>query len=226
MLNLKSLVFQDRPRHKLLVNGKASLTTSELLSIILRTGSQKANALQLAQSILTQYDNNLNKLSLAEPEELMSLSGIGESKALSIIATLELSRRKLMSEREETKTISTSRDAYNILLPEFLDLPHEEFKILLLNRANKVTHIKDISKGGIAGTVVDRRLIFKHAIHCLSSGIILSHNHPSGNLKPSQEDIRITKEISDAGKTMGIKILDHLIITNQSYYSFSDEGHL
>jgi DNA repair protein RadC len=226
MHNIKSLVFQDRPRHKLLVNGKESLTTSELLSIILRTGTQKSNALQLAQVVLKQYNNSLNKLAVAEPDELMSLSGIGESKALSIISALELSRRKLLDQGESKKVINSSKDAYSILLPEYLDLQHEEFKILLLNRSNRVTHIKTISKGGVAGTVVDQRIIFKHAIQSLSSGIILSHNHPSGNLKPSMEDKRITKQLYNSGETMGIKILDHLIITNQSYFSFSDEGLL
>ena len=217
-------MFQDRPRHKLLVNGKESLTTSELLSIILRTGTQKSNALQLAQVVLKQYNNSLTKLAVAEPDELMSLSGIGESKALSIISALELSRRKLLDQGESKKVINSSKDAYSILLPEYLDLQHEEFKILLLNRSNRVTHIKTISKGGVAGTVVDQRIIFKHAIQSLSSGIILSHNHPSGNLQPSKEDIRITKQLSKSGETMGFKILDHLIITNQFYYSFADEG--
>ena len=197
---------------------------TDLLAILLRSGTNDMSVITLARHILSQYGNDLRQLAKANEQELMRIKGIGESKALTIIAAFELGKRKQLTECQQRNQVTSSRDTFNYLQPHFSDLTTEEFKVLLLNRNNRIIKLLTISKGGIAGTVVDSRVIFKHAIEHLCSSIILAHNHPSGNLKPSNEDKVITEKSVKAGNTMQIKVLDHLIFAGDSYYSFADEG--
>jgi DNA repair protein RadC len=216
----------DRPREKLMLKGRQALSDAELIAILIGSGSRELSAVQLAQQILQSTDNQLHTLGKMNVEELMKFKGIGEAKAISIIAALELGRRRRAEERPEKTQIRASKDAYDILQPLIADLPHEEFWILLLNRANKVTGKECVSRGGVSGTVVDTKIIFKVALDRRASSIILAHNHPSGNLKPSPQDLSLTKRIVEAGKFLDIPALDHLIISEAGYYSFADEGQL
>ena len=215
---------EDRPREKLMEKGRHVLTEAELIAILIGSGSRDETAVELSKRILASVGNNLNDLGKLNINELIKFKGIGEAKAISVMAAMELGRRRKESEVVKRDKISISKDAYDIMLPTFVDLPHEEFWLLILNRANLVIKKELISRGGVSGTVVDTKIIFKAAVENYACSIIVCHNHPSGNLKPSEADIRITKNIKDAGKLMEIPLLDHLIITENGFYSFADEG--
>jgi DNA repair protein RadC len=214
----------DRPREKFLLKGKSTLSDSELLAILIGSGSRNESAVQLCQRILASSENNLNTLGKMSISQLMQFKGIGEAKAISIAAALELGRRRRAEDAIELKKITSSKAVFDILYPIIGELPHEEFWVLYLNNSNKVIYKAQLSKGGITGTVVDIRLIFKMAFEQNATGLILSHNHPSGKLIASEADLKITKRIKEAGQTFEIQVLDHLIITENGYLSFQDEG--
>jgi DNA repair protein RadC len=224
---IKTWAEADRPREKLLKLGRHNLTDSELLAILIRTGTKEFTAVDVAKKILSSCNNDITQLSKLSVNDLMkNHKGMGEVKAITIVAALELGRRRREAEGLKKDKIASSADAFEILQPRMADLPHEEFVVLMLNRANEVIGKYDLSKGGIAGTVVDPKLIFKAALEHLACGIILCHNHPSGNPKPSPEDLKLTKKLKDAGTLMEIDVLDHLIVAGEGYFSFADEGLL
>ena len=214
----------DRPREKFLLKGKSTLSDSELLAILIGSGSRNESAVQLCQRILASSENNLNTLGKMSVSQLMQFKGIGEAKAISIAAALELGRRRRAEDAIELKKITSSKAVFDIMQPIIGELPHEEFWVLYLNNSNKVIYKAQLSKGGITGTVVDIRIIFKLAFEQNATGLILSHNHPSGKLIASEADLKITKRIKEAGQTLEIQVLDHLIITENGYLSFQDEG--
>lgn len=217
---------EDRPREKLLLKGKATLSDAELIGILLGSGTISLSAVDLAKLILKDVDNDLNQLAKLSVLDLKKFKGIGEAKAITIVSALELGRRRKEADVGVKEKISCSSDAYNILKKHMLDLDHEEFWVLLLNRANVVIKKVQISSGGVTGTVADPKIIFKCALDNLACAIILAHNHPSGNLKPSEADITLTKKIKGSGVLLEIPVLDHIIFTNSAYYSFADEGIL
>lgn len=223
-LNIKDWSSQDQPREKLLAHGRKSLSDAELIAILIGSGTRNESAVDLSKKILASVDNDLVKLARLEVPDLTKFNGIGNAKAISIVAALELGRRRKGTDKIVKSKITSSNDAYIALLPKMQDLNVEEFWVLMLNRQNEIIELKQISSGGVAGTVVDPKVIFKHALQCLASGIILSHNHPSGNLKPSTADLSITQKLKTAGESLEINVLDHLIISEQGYYSFADEG--
>lgn len=225
-MSIKFLAEDDRPREKFLLKGKNSLSDSELLAIIMGSGSRDETAVELARRILASVNNNWHQLSLLTIKDLIKFKGIGEAKAISIATALEIGRRRAAQEIPEKPQISSSKNAYDILKLHLSDLRTEEFWAIFLNQNNKVLHISQLTQGGINQSIVDIRVLFKMALEHFSTGIIISHNHPSGNLKPSAEDITITKNIKAAGNVMNIQLLDHLIITQNSYLSFADEGIL
>lgn len=214
----------DRPREKFLLKGKSTLSDSELLAILIGSGSRNESAVQLCQHILASAENNLNTLGKISVAQLMKFKGIGEAKAISIAAALELGRRRRAEDAIDLKKITSSKAVFNIMQPIIGELPHEEFWVLYLNNSNKVIYKAQLSKGGITGTVVDIRLVFKIAFEQNATGLILSHNHPSGKLIASEADLKITKRIKEAGQTLEIQVLDHIIITENGYLSFQDEG--
>lgn len=225
--SIKFWAEEDRPREKLMQLGRQTLSNSELIAIIIGSGSVNESALELSRKILSSVDNDLNELSKMGIADLKKFKGIGEAKAISIVAALELANRKTSTQSKNLpESISTSFHAFTTLSSKFLDLPHEEFWIILLNRRNIPIKIFPISKGGLAATIVETRIILKIAIENLASGIILAHNHPSGNPQPSESDKSLTKNIKEAAKHMDISILDHIIVAGNTYYSFSDEGIL
>ncbi|MGE0635572.1 MAG: DNA repair protein RadC [Bacteroidia bacterium] len=225
-LSIKSWAEADRPREKLLAKGKSALSEAELIAILIGSGNTEESAVELSKRILSSVDNNLVELGKLDVNALCKFKGIGEAKAISIIAALELGRRRNEHSTPERESITTSRQAFNLLHPILADLPHEEFWLIFLNRANKVIKKQSVSKGGVSGTVVDAKMIFKPAVENLASSVILCHNHPSGNRTPSQEDIALTKKIKEAGRVLDISVHDHIIIANDTYYSFADEGFL
>lgn len=214
----------DRPREKFLLKGKSSLSDSELLAILIGSGSRNESAVQLCQRILAASENNLSTLGKMSIAQLVQFKGIGEAKAISIAAALELGRRRRSEEAVELKKITSSKAVFDIMQPVIGELPHEEFWVLYLNNSNKVIYKAQLSKGGITGTVVDIRIIFKLAFEQNATAIILTHNHPSGKLMASDADLQITKRIKEAGKTLEIQVLDHIIITENGYFSFQDEN--
>lgn len=216
----------DKPREKLMNKGKASLSDAELIAILIGSGSRNESAVQLSKRILSSVDNNLNALGKLSLQQLMNFKGIGEAKAISIQASMELGRRRRAEEAVELKKITSSKSIFEMMQPIIGELPHEEFWIIYLNNSNKVVSKSQLSKGGITGTLVDVRLVFKNAIEIGAVSIILIHNHPSGALKPSEADKQITRKLKLAGESLDIKILDHLIITETNYFSFADEGIL
>ncbi|MDX2278658.1 MAG: DNA repair protein RadC [Saprospiraceae bacterium] len=217
---------EDRPREKLLIKGKNALTDAELLAILLGAGSIGESAVALAQRILQHTDHNLHELGRRSIQDLQRFKGIGEAKAITIVAALELGRRRQLSDLRERPKISSSRDAYNVIAPILTDLYHEEFWLLLLNKANEVFARERLSSGGMAGTVVDVKMLFKASIEGRAAAIIAVHNHPSGNLQPSQADIDLTKRLRKAGEILDLPLLDHLIVSERGYFSFADEGRL
>ena len=223
-LNIKSWSPEDRPREKLILKGKSALSDAELIAILLGSGTRAMSAVDLAKKVLHPTGNNLHELARLTVKDLIKIPGIGEAKALTIVAALELGRRrKELDSREKTK-VTGSKDVYDLIKADLLDIGHEEFWILLLNRANRVIKKAQVSLGGVAGTVADPKIIFKLALDDLASGVILAHNHPSGNLTASQADLDLTKKLKDAGKLLDIQVLDHLIVAGQKYFSFADEG--
>lgn len=226
-MGIKAWAEEDRPREKLLLKGHGALTDAELLAILIGSGNTNESAVDLCKRILKEAaTNDLNELAKLDLHDLMKFKGIGEAKAITIVAALELGRRRRAAEVGVKPQITSSRDVFELLQPRIGDLPHEEFWVLYLNRANRVTFQESISAGGVAGTVADLKIIFKRALNQLASGIIIAHNHPSGNLKPSQADIDLTRKVREGGKTLEISVLDHLIITTSGYFSFADEGLL
>lgn len=223
-LTIKSWAEEDRPREKLLSKGRHVLTEAELIAILIGSGTKNESAVDLSKRILSQFGNNLNELAKLSVNDLTKFKGIGEAKAISIVAALELGRRRQGTETSKRDRITSSKDIFRILHPQFLDLPHEEFHVLLLNRSNSVIRKEFVSRGGVSGTVVDPKIIFKIALEHLASSIVLCHNHPSGNLRPSEQDISLTKKLKEAGNLLEIPILDHLILSDTGYFSFADEG--
>ena len=223
-LPIKSWAEADRPREKLLLKGKQALSDAELVAILIGSGSRNETAVSLSQRILKSFDNNLNELGKASVKDLMIFKGIGEAKAISINAALELGRRRQLSDIKERPQIRSSRDAYNVIAPLVMDLPHEEFWILLLNRSNHVIGRAQISAGGTSGTIVDAKMVFKKALEHQASSIILCHNHPSGSLKPSEADIQITRKLRQGGTYIDISVLDHIIVSERGYCSLADDG--
>ena len=223
---IKSWAEDDRPREKLLQKGKSVLSDAELLAIIIGSGSKNVSAVSLSKIILASIDNNLNRLGKMSVSDLKKFKGIGEAKAITIITALELGRRKRLEEATEFKKITSSKAVFNLMQPIIGELHHEEFWIVYLNNSNKIVHKEQLSKGGLTGTLVDGRLVFKKAIELYATAIILCHNHPSGKLHPSATDTSITKKLIQAGDTLDIKVLDHVIITENAYFSFADENLL
>ncbi len=225
-LNIKQWADADRPREKLMNNGTQSLTDAELIAILLGSGSRELTAVELAKQMLNNVGNNLGQLGKKTVRELIQFKGIGEAKAITLIAAMELGRRRKVEDLTQRKKITASRDVFEIFQPMLCDIPYEEFWVLFLNKSNKVIDKLKISQGGISATVIDVRLILKNAIERLASSMVLCHNHPSGNLQPSEADKKITHQLKDASKLMDISVLDHIIVTETSYYSFLDEGFL
>ena len=215
---------EDRPREKLMAKGVASLSNAELLAIIMRSGSPEDNAVELARKILVDFKNNLGELGKATITQLKNYRGMGEAKAISIVAALELGRRRNTGEIIEKKKMTSSKDIFMLFHPMLSDLPHEEFWILFLNHSNRYMDMQRLSTGGLADTSADVRLIMKMAIERLASHIALCHNHPSGNSTPSKQDILVTRKVKEGGALLDITLLDHVIVADNKYYSFADEG--
>ena len=214
----------DRPREKMMLKGKNSLSDAELIAILIGTGTGSKSAVDLGRELLGLTSGDLYKFGQLRHSQLCEVKGIGSSKAISIMAALELGRRRIEVQHEEAVKINSAYSAYLVLRPMFLDLRHEEFYALFLNKANQVLEKRQLSVGGTSGTVVDSKIIFKAGIDCGASAMILAHNHPSGALRPSQEDIKLTKRLVQCGEIMEMSILDHLIITDNGYFSFADKG--
>ncbi|MBW3517650.1 DNA repair protein RadC [Flavobacterium sp. NKUCC04_CG] len=224
--SIKSWAEDDKPREKLMLKGKAALSDAELLAILLRSGSTDQSAVDLSKRILNEYDNKLSNLSKQSLKQLLRFKGVGQAKAISIVAALELGQRRQREMGKLWTKIESSRMVYDLMQPIIGDLAHEEFWVLLLNNSNKIIHQQKLSIGGLTATVVDVRILFKLAIEHQAVGIILCHNHPSGQLTPSETDLRITRKIKQAALLFDISILDHLIVTEKDYYSFADENIL
>jgi len=217
---------EDRPREKLLLKGKTTLSDAELLAILLGTGIRSMSAVDLAKQLLQSVQFDLNELARLSVHDLTRLKGIGTAKAITIVSALELGKRRKERSSAMKPGITSSEDVFELMQADLQDLPHEEFWVITLNRANRVTRKWKISSGGISGTVADPRLIFKSALELYASSIILVHNHPSGATKPSQADILLTKKLKEAGELLEIPVLDHIIFGEKEYFSFADEGLL
>lgn len=214
---------EDRPREKLLLKGVSALSDAELLAILIGSGNKNETAVELSQRILFSVKNNLNSFGrLTIAELIKNFNGIGEAKAITIVAALELGKRRKLSETEKQATITSSQDVFDLFQPLLGDLRHEESWALLLNNSNKVIKKTQVSKGGIIGTVIDIRLIIKEAIEALATKLILVHNHPSGNNQPSAEDDNITRKLKDAGNLLDVLLIDHVIVCDKSHYSYRD----
>lgn len=224
--SIKQWAKDDRPREKLLARGPAVLSNSELIAILINHGSKEKSAVELAQEILRLGKDNLSELGKLSVKELMKVKGIGEAKAISIVAALELGRRRQAMASREKPVVSSSADVAGYLQTLLRDYKHEVFAVLFLNRSNKINHFQIISEGGITGTVADPRIILKKALEEDAVSLILCHNHPSGSLKPSKADEELTLKIKEAARYFDIKVLDHLIVSDDGYYSFADEGIL
>ncbi|WP_298248019.1 DNA repair protein RadC [uncultured Christiangramia sp.] len=224
--SIKTWAEDDRPREKLLLKGRLALSDSELLAILIGSGSKNESAVELSKRILAQSDNNLNQMGKLSIGQLCQFKGIGSAKAVVITAALELGRRRRLEETLELSKISSSSSVFEIMQPIIGELPHEEFWILYLNNSNKILEKFQISKGGITGTLVDVRISLKKALEIGAVSLILTHNHPSGNLRPSEADKQLTQKLKTAAESLDIKILDHIIVTEKSYFSFADDGIL
>nr|WP_315202161.1 DNA repair protein RadC [uncultured Flavobacterium sp.] len=214
----------DKPREKLMLKGKSVLSDAELIAILIGSGNRNESAVDLSKRILASIDHNLNALGKLSIAQLMNFKGIGEAKAISIIAAMELGRRRRNEDIIELTKITSSKAVFEVMHPIIGELPHEEFWVLFLNNSNKILFKTQLSKGGMTGTIVDVRIVFKMAFEQNATAIILTHNHPSGKLRASDADIQITKKIKTAGQQLDIPVLDHIIITENGYYSFADEG--
>ncbi len=224
--SIKNWAIDDRPREKLLANGAASLSNSELLAILLNNGSKNKSAVELAREILKLGADNLNELGKLSLNDFKQVKGIGEAKSIIIAAALELGRRRQASSSLEKTVVRTSRDIAQYLQATLKDYSYEVFAVIFLNRANKINHFEIISKGGITGTVADPRIILKKALEEDATALVLCHNHPSGNLRPSKADEELTKKIKEAAAYFDIKIIDHIIVSEDGFYSFADDGIL
>ena len=225
-LKITDWAVEDRPREKLIQYGTSTLSDAELLGILISSGTKNKSAVDLGRELLARVNNNLNSLGKLTIADLTKIHGIGNARAVTIAAALELGRRRKLAEIPEVVQIKCSKDVADIFQPILSDLLHEEFWILFLNRSNRVINRMKLSQGGISGTVTDVRMVMKKAIEYLASGIIVCHNHPSGNLNPSESDSKITQKIKEAGNLLDIQLLDHLIISDKDYYSFADNGLL
>lgn len=217
---------EERPREKLMLKGKASLSNKELLAILIGSGTPQTSAVDLCEQILHYVHHDLVQLGKLNLNDLMRFKGIGEAKAISVVASMELGRRRQAEYHPKANIIKSSKDIYCLLLSDMSDLITEEFWVIFLNHRNKIIGKERISSGGLTATVVDVRILFKQAIERLATSIIIAHNHPSGTLKPSRADIQLTQKIKNASKLLDIQLLDHLIVADSGYYSFADEGCL
>ncbi|MEO8934429.1 MAG: DNA repair protein RadC [Xanthomarina sp.] len=224
--SIKNWDQNDQPREKLRDKGKSSLSDAELVAILIATGNRTESAVDLSKRILASVDYNLNALGKLSLKQLMTFKGIGEAKAITITAALELGRRRGSEEHVQKKKITSSQSVFQIMHPIMGELPHEEFWILYLNNSNIIIQKNQLSKGGITGTLVDVRLVLKNALEVGAVALILVHNHPSGTLKPSESDKQITRKLKLAGESLDIKVLDHVIVTEKAYFSFADDGIL
>ncbi len=220
---IKKWAEEDRPREKLQLHGRQTLSNSELLAILISTGTKSKSAIDLSREILKKCDNNLNELAKLSVNDLVKIDGIGNAKAITIVSAIELGGRRQVETVKQKKYIGHSRDIYELFKPRIADLGYEEFWVLLLNRGLKVIGEKMVSEGGASSTTVDAKKVFKIAIDEGAVSIALAHNHPSGEIKPSQEDINLTNKLSQAGKLLDINVIDHIIVTQKTYYSFADE---
>jgi DNA repair protein RadC len=225
-LRIKEWAVEDRPREKMLLKGVSSLSDAELIAILIGSGNSKETAVQLSQRILNGASNNLNALGKLTVKELTKYKGIGEAKAITIAAAMELGRRKSISDPPERKTVKCSKDAFDCFYPLLCDLPHEELWVALTSSASKVIEKIKVSQGGLNETASDLRFVMKAAINATCHGIILCHNHPSGNLQPSAQDDMLTGKLQEAAKLLNIKLLDHIIISDKTYYSYADERRI
>ncbi len=225
-LTITQLSVDDRPREKMMMHGARALSNAELLAILIGSGNVEETAIELSQRILNDADNNFNRLGKYDLKELMSYKGIGEAKAITIMAAMELGRRRREDEMPERPVLNTSQKVYDYMRQRLVDLPHEEFWAILLNRAGRVIDTVMVSKGGTAATTVDVKIILKAAIQSLASAIVLCHNHPSGACKPSREDEQSTHRVKEAAQLMSISVVDHIIVCENNYYSFADNGKL
>ncbi|SDS05702.1 DNA repair protein RadC [Formosa sp. Hel1_31_208] len=224
--SIKNWSQNDQPREKLRDKGKSALSDAELVAILIGSGNRSESAVDLSKRILSSVDHNLNALGKLTIPQLMQFKGIGEAKAISIVAAMELGRRRRVEAALENYKINSSTSVFEMMQPIIGELPHEEFWIIYLNNSNKVIQKQQLSKGGITGTLVDVRLVLKNALEVGAVGLILAHNHPSGAIKPSEADKNITQKLKIAGQNLDIKVLDHLIITEKAYFSFADENLL
>ena len=225
-LTIKGWALDDRPREKLVLKGRKSLSDAELIAILIGSGSRNQSAVSLSKKILNSVNNNINELAKLSVEELTRFHGVGAAKAIAIITALELGKRRQLETALELPEISTSKGVFHLMQPIIGDLQHEEFWAIFLNNSNKVIAKHRLSKGGLTVSVVDVRLLYMKALATACVGVIVCHNHPSGKLTPSKADKEVTLKIKEAGSTLDIKLLDHLIITEKSYFSFADDGIL
>lgn len=223
---IRSWFEEDRPREKLLLKGRAALSDAELIAILIGSGTVDLSAVDVGKQIMNSVGNNINELAKLSVTDLTKIRGIGEAKAITIVAALELGRRRNDITKTRKRKITAPADVYEEMKQYLLDKAHEEFWIMLLNRANDVTRSIQVSVGGVSGTVADIKMIFKLAIDHLASSIILVHNHPSGQLKPSHADRQLTIQVKEAGRILDIPVLDHMIFTDEGYYSFLDSGEI
>lgn len=224
--SIKNWAIDDRPREKLLTKGRESLSDSELLAILINTGSRNKSAVELAKEVLLLGKNNLNELGKISLKELMTIKGIGEAKAITLAAALELGRRRQATNFLNKTFIKSSNELAEFLQAKLKDYSYEIFGVVYLNKSNKINHFEIISKGGMTSTVVDPRILFKKAFEVEATSVVLCHNHPSGSLKPSRQDEELTRKIKEAGKYLDIQVIDHLIVSDEGYFSFADEGML
>jgi len=225
-LKIKDWALEDRPREKLIKKGVQSLSDAEIIALLIGSGTRNETAVELSKKVLKTANNNLNELGKQSIENLIKMKGIGEAKAITILAALELGKRRKISEIITKKKITQSKDIFELFQPILGDLPHEEFWVLLLNRSNRIIEKIKISQGGVAGTVTDIKIILKQAIEKLASSVILCHNHPSGNKNPSKADDSITQKLKQGSELLDVQVLDHIIIADMEYYSYADEGKL
>ncbi len=225
-LTIKDLAEDDRPREKMERKGASSLSDAELIAILLRAGNASETAVDVAQRLLGQVNNSLNELARLSLHQFTKIKGIGRTKAITILAALELGRRRSAEGPVNRERIFSSRSVIDIFQPALADLPHEEFWVLLLNKANRIIERVKVSQGGVGGTVVDPKLVLKHAVERLASAIIVVHNHPSGNPQPSDKDIALTEKLKNAAQLFDITLLDHVIVTDGECYSFADNGKM
>lgn len=222
--SIKNWAIDDRPREKLAAKGRESLSDSELLAILINTGSGKSSAVDLAKEVLKLGGNNLDELGKLSLKDMTSVKGIGEAKAITLIAALELGRRRQAGFPLNKTQVRSSKELADYLKTALKDYEHEVFAVVFMNRANKINHFQVLSSGGISHTIVDPRIIFKRALEVKATSIVLCHNHPSGNLRPSRQDEALTEKLKEAGKLLDIQVVDHLIVSDEGYYSFADEG--